>query len=966
MPKGPLRRSVENLAKTFGSDEGEKGWWDKIKERHQEFTSWEAQARDKNVVETKTENMSLMFQYALYILTGADTFSSRIRELSKPLETEDFSRKAADAIAKIFEHPVASEIVETMGAIITEPVITLFENYAAQDDPDPHEFARAFHGFMIGLNVTAGIADTTLEMITGGQVEGAGRMIESMYWSLGLGFLGWQTLAPLLGSGLQPPLERHYQKLYRNQRFSASEMRDLYALGEISKQALTEGAATEGWRAQDIDQWIKLAFRTLNQGETFKAYNQGLMDEAEAIRRLRSLGYDPKDIPLLFQLHPKSEIGELRGFTAGTARQAYREDLISETELRSILTDLNYQPREIDLIVSIENTRRTQEVKSLTLGQIKSAWEENVIVDAEAQHWLEQANFGSTEIGLILETWKAEIVPTFRKINIGTITGAYVEGILTRNQAAEKMRSVGFSNDDLALELNLIEARNPEAFGAQEPPPAKLLTPGTLAQLVAVELITPSAMAIRLIQVGYTQADADLLSEAARIRALPPERPLPQLSIERAYIAGIITREIAQAQLEIIGLSADDSAEILDTVEVENAETFGAPPEIRVRVLSPAILEDLFISGLILQGEFTDRLVDLGFTAEDIALIIERALLRAAPREMIFTQSTIERAYLAGIFNRDEVHNYLAEHDLTPEQAETLLTLWEAEHPDIFDETPDKRVRFLSAGVLEDLLLGGLITPEFMHDRLLKLNYSPADADLLTQRAIQISAPAIRILSKEDITRAYLLGVIDRAAALGKLITMDFEPEDAEQILTVLEAGNPQVFNPDLKQSTRLPSIEALMVAVRNGLITIDEYFQKARELGFEPRDAEMYLAIATQNERKATRILNASQVGQAYDAGLLSRGISLTRLSQLGYGDEDATLLLRIRKDFVINTDTWDQLLLGNLDAFDAISQLVNAHYADQDIVDAFANLTPARLAALNIDISNLSQVLGEIPGGQ
>ncbi|KKL20720.1 hypothetical protein LCGC14_2452630, partial [marine sediment metagenome] len=315
MPKGPLRRSVENLAKTFGSEEGEKSWWDKVKRRYAEYdTLLDKIRRDQPHLFIFRGNLWIGFGL-YYALTGSSAIFNVLKDYDKGLVLDDLSRQAADVIANIFEHPVASEVVETMGAVITEPVITLFEKYAAQDDPDPHEFARAFHGFMIGLNLTAGIADTTLEMISGGQVEGVGRMIESMYWSLGLGFLGWQTLAPLLGSGLQPPLERHYQKLYRNQRFSASEMRDLYALGEISKQALTEGAATEGWRDQDIDQWIKLAFRTLNQGETFKAYNQGLMDEAEAIKRLRSLGYDPKDIPLLFQLHPRSDIDELRGFT---------------------------------------------------------------------------------------------------------------------------------------------------------------------------------------------------------------------------------------------------------------------------------------------------------------------------------------------------------------------------------------------------------------------------------------------------------------------------------------------------------------------------------------------------------------------------------------------------------------------------------------------------------------------------
>ena len=38
MPKGPLRKSIENAAATFGSDEGDKGWWEKMKDRAEEYT----------------------------------------------------------------------------------------------------------------------------------------------------------------------------------------------------------------------------------------------------------------------------------------------------------------------------------------------------------------------------------------------------------------------------------------------------------------------------------------------------------------------------------------------------------------------------------------------------------------------------------------------------------------------------------------------------------------------------------------------------------------------------------------------------------------------------------------------------------------------------------------------------------------------------------------------------------------
>jgi hypothetical protein len=249
---------------------------------------------------------------------------------------------------------------------------------------------------------------------------------------------------------------------------------------------------------------------------------------------------------------------------------------------------------------------------------------------------------------------------------------------------------------------------------------------------------------------------------------------------------------------------------------------------------------------------------------------------------------------------------------------------------------------------------------------LIALDYTEGDADLLTTRALQIAAPPVRILTRTDITRAYLIGVIDRTTALERLIGMDFEPEDAERIITLVEAENPQVFDPDLLQSTRLPSIGALTLAVKNGIITEDEFFIKAQELGFLIQDAAMYLSLATINERKSTRTLNASQVGQAYDAGFLDRGPALTRLHQMGYGDEDGTLLLRIRKDFIENTDIWYQLLAFNLDPFAAIAQLVNAKYSDQDILDAFVSLPPVTLAAMGIDIPGLADALGATPGGE
>jgi hypothetical protein len=767
----------------------------------------------------------------------------------------DVSSQFAELLRDLINSTPANEIAETLGALVTEPVLTIFEHYAGRDDLDPKEFARAFHGFMISLNVGAGLADTALESISGGQIEGAGRMLTSMYWSLGLGFLGWQTLAPLLGSGLQPGLERYYKRLYRPQRFSAGDLRDMYALGSITKEQLADSARTEGWRDQDIEQWIKLAFRTLTQGEIWKALHDGLITDEEATRRLRAIGYDPTDIPLLFKLNPKEEQDTAKSFTVTTARQAYREHLIAESELRSILADLKYQPKEIDLIVKLEDLQRDTTQRGLSVSQIKAAWTENVITDPEAEHWLEEAGVGADEIAIIIATWRSEIAPVYRTLNIGTIEGAYIEGILTREQAEQKLIDVGLRREDAVLELNLVEKRNPAAFGQPEPVQKRVLSPSQLADLFTSDTITLDQLRTRLQGLGYSPEDAALLTEAARVRMLPQERKLPQGSIERGYLAGVLTREQAKKALVSIGYSEAS--------------------------------------------------------------------------------------------------------------ADVLLTTLENENPDVFGGEEPVRLQKLSAGVLEDLVIGGQIDAATMRERLGALGYTQADADLLTERAVQLATPPVRILSQSTIERAYIAGILDQTQALEKLLEADFTPEEAATIVATVEAENPAVFNPELVQVFRAPSISALAVAVSDGIISEDDYRARAAEIGYRPPDIDLYLALAGRTQRKGTVALSTSQIVNAYGAGYLPWGTALSRLGQRGYDDQDATLLLRLEKDLIENTDVWNQLLTGGIGPFDAIAQLMSANYADADILSAFEGLGPLTLAQMELDLNVLAQILKETPGG-
>ena len=855
MPPGPLRRALEDFITTSTAFEKPRTWWQNIKDRW--ALVWPVL---HNIATTNTTALlalnGMIVHYTFsYLITGESFYLDGLKKLQGTVRAEEIKETVQDMMETVFKDPTVVALAATFGAGVVDPVLDLLDEYAGVQDGDPLDFLRAISGLSIELDIAGTLTDLTTQAASAGTVTGLGEFFTRMYQMTGMSHAGWHTSQTFLSATLLPRLQRYFAEKYRPRRFSASELRDLYALGEISQADLTAAARSEGWREGDIAEWVKLAFKTVSESDIWDALHKGYKDWNWATQRLRALGYDPADIPLLAQLNPMPPVNELTDVSKSTARAAYREGLISADQLRQYLDVLKVKPEEIELIIHLEDLTRESANKRLSVGQVKSAWTSNVITDAEARHWLDLAGFPSSQIEILLATWRAEVAPTFLKVNSGTVIGAYVEHIYNRVQAHDKLMSIGFSAEDATLELDLAELRNPNAFQPPAPPPAKLLTPGVLSELVFYGLMNPAQMQARLVELGYTDADATLLSEAARIRAMPTPKPLPYASIANAYIGGLISRDVAEMKFRALGYGGENVELILTTIEHDNPEAFGAPPEIRMKQLTEGTLVDLTVAGVITVAELRSRLADLLYTDADIELIVARVA--------------------------------------------------------------------------------------------------------------QLMAPVVKVLTESTVMRAYLAGVLTREAALARLIAMAYTPEDAEKVVATVEFENPPVFEPELVQAVRLPSIAALVAAVQDLLITEDEYLARCQEIGYSPEDSRLYLALATRNERKSTVQLSPSQIVAAYGKGFYSFGQALSLLAQRGYSDGDATVLLRIQKDEVVNTEAWYGLLTGALTFSDVLTQLINAHYNDQDIVNAFGSLPPATLSALGVKIDELKQFLAGYPGG-
>lgn len=715
---GPLRQAASNWFRdllnwiTFG-------WYDRMDARYEELRPLTAQVGQNASTYSMVERWSYGAVALIYTVSGWRAPLDLVLALIFERPEGDLSAQIANFIRDNIDNPLVKELVQVSGTLVTEPVLALFEGYSGRDDVDPKEFARTFHGVMISLTALGGLVGTAVETLSLGQVEGVNQMFTSIYWSLGLGFLGWQTLAPLLSAGLQPGLERYYQKKYRPARFGAPDLRDLFALGKISRAELEEEARLLGWREKDIPFWIELAYRQLNQGEVMEAWHLGLFTEAEATDRLRALGFAPADLPLIFALNPKEDTTEARTTTLSTAKAAFKAGLIPEPEFRQLLAELNYSEREIDLQVQLLRMTQEQDLRTLNVSQIRSALDSKVISEAEARHWLSEQGYAAADIDLLVATWKAELEPPFVRLNRGTIVGAYVEHVLTRAQAAAKLQAVGFAQVDAALELDLAEARNPEKFGREVPPTKKTLTAGALAELLIEDLITPAEMRRRLIEQGVEEVDAQLLVRAALLRKEEEPRPLSQFSVERAYIAGILTRQQAFDHLVAIDFTPEDAALILNTVEEENPAVFD-PNSIQVFTLpSAGALVQALADGIIDEIQFFARMLEIGYDRAAADIYKQIALREPPRRDRTLTVAQITEAYARAFIPYGEALARIAAQGYTNQDALLELRL---RSNVIKDQEPWK------------MWLAGRLDPESAIEQLLSMGFTDAEI----QEAVQI------------------------------------------------------------------------------------------------------------------------------------------------------------------------------------------------------------------------------------
>jgi len=213
-----------------------------------------------------------------YGFTASDVNNPQPEEDIVHYQLLGFSRKDAEELAKKrppidVSHPLAfiyhfirdlfnrgiKPVVDAGAEVwrgILEEIYELMTPAEVPTYADAVRSASRFLSLSYGMGLThLGIA-TGLQAIGLGQFSALAQLVQMPYWTLGMGFLGWQALAPVMRATMLRPLTYHYQKRYQTRNLPPATARRLYIKGTLDRTLFIQQLAEYGLKDELLDSYV--------------------------------------------------------------------------------------------------------------------------------------------------------------------------------------------------------------------------------------------------------------------------------------------------------------------------------------------------------------------------------------------------------------------------------------------------------------------------------------------------------------------------------------------------------------------------------------------------------------------------------------------------------------------------------------------------------------------------------------
>jgi hypothetical protein len=175
--------------------------------------------------------------------------------------------------------------------------------------------------------------------------------------------------------------------------------------------------------------------------------------------------------------------------------------------------------------------------------------------------------------------------------------------------------------------------------------------------------------------------------------------------------------------------------------------------------------------------------------------------------------------------------------------------------------------------------------------------YNPADAEALTAWTVQEygdTAVGARDLTRSAVEKAYRQGRITRDQAIGRLVELDYDEDEADFFLSNVDVDIDEQRARDAERDTRELTQGVVLRAYRDRVIPNAEASALLADLGYDDDQVSILLAVQDFDVESDLANLRARVVEQDFKHARISDGEAMTRLAGAGINADRADLMVQ------------------------------------------------------------------------
>ena len=354
-------------------------------------------------------------------------------------------------IRELISRGATAEAFEIMGRKLLEGIAA---KLIVEEQLSPEQGIKSayrFMGFMTNWVIKEGFQKFMLDVIGIEWLDQWDGITDEMFRSLGLSRHARAAFRPFFDTILATPLEWHYNKKYRPKMLSTGEAVRAHLRGGLPLDELREVLARQGYSDKDIGHLIAAIELPLSDSDILRLVHYKELTQDQAVALMREKGYSEERA---IQIFTAGEIGPADALIDRRKKiwlDAYLDDLVHQGEFENAIDQMPMGDREKQAWKDLAAIQRVIPRKKLSLAQMNTAFLHATVDLVEWRRFIQSEGYDDKSIQILQVELLRSLADQPKDLSAGQLRAAFLDGFITEADYLARLKAIGFTDADARI-----------------------------------------------------------------------------------------------------------------------------------------------------------------------------------------------------------------------------------------------------------------------------------------------------------------------------------------------------------------------------------------------------------------------------------------------------------------------------------------------------------------------------------